>query len=161
MPRISPCFILQGKPSHNCHKNQLDFAIGVNLTPFAVSGELKFMSEQIAGESEANIVKSDGPMPKPPKPSKAVDKAKPDKKKASKTSFSGRIDEVAIGEGDAISFVLKDKRGKRHQFALADASVPRLLLLASALTSKYKCHVETAAGGDRPSARAITLHAKK
>jgi hypothetical protein len=118
------------------------------------------MSEQIAGESETNIAKTDGPMPKPPKLSKAADKAKPGKKKAPKTSFSGRIDEVSVGEGDAISFVLKDKRGKRHQFALADASVLRLLLLANALTSKCKCHVETA-GGDRPTARAISLHAKK
>jgi hypothetical protein len=115
------------------------------------------MSEQIAGESEASIAKTDGPMPKP---SKAADKAKPSKKKAPKTSFAGRIDEVAVGEGDAISFVLKDKRGKRHQFALADASVSRLLLLANALASKCKCHVETG-GGDRPSARAISLHAKK
>lgn len=119
------------------------------------------MSEQIAGESEANIAKADGPMPKPPKLSKAMDKAKPDnKKKAPKTSFSGRIEEVSVGEGDAISFVLKDKRGKRHQFALADTSVPRLLLLANALISKCKCHVETG-GGDRPSAHAISLHAKK
>ncbi len=118
------------------------------------------MSEQIAGESEANIAKTDGPMPKPPKLSKAADKAKPGKKKAPKTSFAGRIDEVAVGEGDATSFVLKDKRGKRHQFALAEASVPRLLLLANALTSKCKCHVETS-GGDRPTVRAISLHAKK
>jgi hypothetical protein len=118
------------------------------------------MSEQIAGESEASVAKTDGPMPKPPKLSKATDKAKSSKKKAPKTSFSGRIDEVAVGEGDAISFVLKDKRGKRHQFALADASVPRLLLLASALTSKCKCHVE-AGGGERQLARAISLHAKK
>jgi hypothetical protein len=118
------------------------------------------MSEQTAGESEANIAKTDGPMPKPPKLSKAADKAKPDKKKAPKTSFSGRVDEVSVGEGDAVSFVLKDKRGKRHQFAVADTSVPRLLLLANALTSKCKCHVETG-GGDRPSAHAISLQAKK
>lgn len=118
------------------------------------------MSEQIAGESEANIAKTDGPMPKPPKLSKAADKPKTDKKKAPKTSFSGRVDEVAIGESDAISFVLKDKRGKRHQFTLADASVPRLLLLANALASKCKCHVETG-GGERPSARTISLYAKK
>lgn len=119
------------------------------------------MSEQIAGESEANIARTDGPIPKPPKSAKTADKAKPDKKKkAPKTSFSGRIEEVSVGEGDAISFVLKDKRGKRHQFALADASVPRLLLLANALTSKYKCHVETGSG-DQLSACAISLHAKK
>jgi hypothetical protein len=118
------------------------------------------MTEQIAGESEPDTAKTDGPMPKPPKLSKAADKAKPSEKKAPKTSFSGRIDEMSVGEGDAISFVLKDKRGKRHQFALADASVPRLLLLANALTSKCKCHVETG-GGDRPSARAISLYAKK
>jgi hypothetical protein len=118
------------------------------------------MIEQVAGESEINIAKTDGPLPKPPKLSKTADKAKPTKNKAPKTSFSGRIDEVAVGEGDAVSFVLKDKRGKRHQFALADASVPRLLLLASALASKCKCHVETG-GGDRPSAHAISLHAKK
>jgi len=118
------------------------------------------MSEQVAGESEANIAKTDGPMPKPPKLSKAADKAKPSKKKAPKTSFSGRIDEVSVGEGDAISFVLKDKRGKRHQFALADASVPRLLLLANALASKCKCHVGMGSS-DRPTAYAISLHAKK
>jgi hypothetical protein len=118
------------------------------------------MIEQVTGESEIGIAKTDGPMPKPPKLSKAADKTKFGKKKAPKTSFAGRVDEVAVGEGDAVSFVLKDKRGKRHQFALADASVPRLLLLASALTSKCKCHVEIA-GGERPTARAISLHAKK
>jgi hypothetical protein len=56
--------------------------------------------------------------------------------------------------------VLKDKRGKRRRFTLSNGSDPRLLLLASALASKCKCHVETSAT-EQQVVRAIALHGKK
>lgn len=118
------------------------------------------MSDQVAAEAGAGAAKTDGPMPKPPKLSKYADKSKSEKKKEPKTSFSGRVDEIGVGESETISFVLKDKRGKRHQFTLANGSVPRLLLLTSAMASKSKCHIETSAT-DQPLVRTITLHGKK
>lgn len=118
------------------------------------------MGEQTAAEAGSNVAKTDGAMPKPPKLSKAAGKSKTDKEKLPKTSFSGRVEEVSIGDNDAVSFELKDKRGKRHKFILADASMPRLLLLASALSSKSRCHVETSAA-DRQLAGAVSLRGRK
>lgn len=115
------------------------------------------MGEQAAADAGFEAAKTDGVMPKPPKLAR---KSKTDKKALLKTSFSGRIEEVSVGDNDAVSFELKDKRGKRHKFTLEDASLPRLLLLAGALASKSRCHVETSAA-DQQLVRGVSLRGRK
>lgn len=115
------------------------------------------MAEQSAADPVAESAKTDGPMPKPPK---RAGKSKTGKNELLKTSFSGRVEEVSVGENDALSFELRDKRGKRHKFAVPGGSVARLLLLTSALASRGKCQVETSAA-DHQLVQGVSLRGRK
>lgn len=122
------------------------------------------MSDQIEKSPEVSPVKVEATAPKPVKPAKkAAEKEKPSKAKPAKTAFTGRVEEIAIGDSDALQFMLKDKRGKHHTFSISatgSTASARIQLLTTALGTKFKLHVETVV--DKPQqVRSLALHAKK
>lgn len=122
------------------------------------------MSEQADQVPDAPVAKTDAASSKPVKPAKkAADKEKPVKAKTVKTSFSGRVEEIAIGESDLLQFVLRDKHDKRNTFSIpatTSTAPARIQLLTTALGTKYKLHVETSPDNQQ-HVRSLALHAKK
>lgn len=122
------------------------------------------MSEQADQAPGAPVAKTEAASPKPVKTAKkAAEKEKPAKAKTVKTSFSGRVDEIAIGESDFLQFVLRDKHDKRHTFSIpatTSTAPARIQLLTTALGTKFKLHVETSPDNQQ-HVRSFALHAKK
>jgi hypothetical protein len=118
------------------------------------------MSENVA---EAVPLKPESGPAKTPNVSEKTKEKKPAKKKPAKTTFSGRVEEITIGDGGAVQFVMKGKRDKHHSFSISAGASnlsSRIQLLTTALGTKFKLHVETET--NTPNlVRSLALHAKK
>lgn len=118
------------------------------------------MQTDVAGDAKA--VKADGLAAKPAKTAKAAPE-KATKEKQPKTAYSGRVTEIALGDDGALTLVLKDKRGKSHDFSLSPALTGQKVshdLLLLALSGKLKLHATTRPDGTSQIVR-LSVHAKK
>ena len=122
------------------------------------------MSNQVDGVIELKPEKTEKPAKSAAeKPAKEkATKEKPEKDKAPKTSYAGRLEEIAVKGDGSLSLVLKDKRGKAHDFTLSGnlASTVTAQLLAAAIAGKLKLHVTTSPDNVKQVA-GLSLHAKK
>lgn len=118
------------------------------------------MSVQADAVTEVKLVKSDSGTNKLPK---AAEKEKAPKAKPQKTLFAGRLDEILFAADGVCTIVVKDKRGKSHDFKMSSSHAASPFVggvLAAALAQKHKLHVNVTPDNPKLVAN-LSVQAKK